>query len=83
LTPAAGGQFTLSGQPKGQEKRVSKLALKVTAEGTITGIEIKESDGALTRFSFTGEAPNAPIPAEEFHFVPPAGVPVVNAAAPV
>jgi len=83
LTPAAGGQFTLSGQPKGQEKRVSKLALKVTAEGTITGIEIEESDGALTRFSFTGEAPNAPIPAEEFHFVPPAGVPVVNAAAPV
>ena len=59
LAAASGGQFTLSGQPKGQEKRVSRLTLTVTAEGTITGIEIEEADGALTRFTFSGEAPNA------------------------
>ena len=83
LAPAAQGRFTLSGQPKGQEKRVSRLSITVTAEGTITGIEIEETDGAITRFSFTGEMPNAVIPAEQFHFTPPAGVPVVDAAAPV
>ncbi len=83
LSPAAGGRFTLSGQPKGQEKRVNRLTLTVTPEGTITGIEIEEADGALTRFSFSGEIPNAAIPAEEFHFTPPAGVPVVDAAPPV
>jgi len=79
----AGGQFTLTGQPKGQEKRVSRLALTVTPEGTIVAIEIEEADGALTRFTFTGESPNAAIPAEEFRFTPPPGVPVVDAAPPV
>jgi len=83
LAPAAQGRFTLSGQPRGQEKRVSRLSITVTAEGTITGIEIEEIDGAITRFAFTGEVPNAAIPAEQFHFSPPAGVPVVDAAAPV
>jgi len=55
----------------------------VTAEGTITSIEIEETDGALTRFRFTGEEPNAPIPAGAFRFTPPAGVPVVDAPPPV
>jgi outer membrane lipoprotein carrier protein len=83
LAPADGGRFSLSGQPKGQEKRVSRLSLTVTADGAITGIEIEEADGALTRFTFSGEQLNAPIPAETFHFAPPAGVPVVDALPPV
>jgi outer membrane lipoprotein carrier protein len=83
LAGAANGQFTLTGQPKGQEKRVSRLALTVTAEGVITGIEIEETDGALTRFAFTGEVVNPPVPPGEFHFTPPPGVPVVDATPPV
>ena len=83
LAPAAGGLFTLSGQPKGQEKRVSRLTLTLTADGTITGIEIEETDGAMTRFTFSGEALNPALPAGEFHFTPPAGVPVVDEAPPV
>jgi outer membrane lipoprotein carrier protein len=83
LAPAAGGRLTLTGQPKGQEKRVARLALTVTADGAITGIEIEEPDGALTRFTFTGEQPNAPVPAETFRFKAPAGVPVVDALPPV
>jgi outer membrane lipoprotein carrier protein len=83
LAPAANGHFTLTGQPKGQERRVSRLTLTVTADGVITGIEIEETDGALTCFTFSGEQPNAPIPAADFHFTPPAGVPVVDALPPV
>jgi outer membrane lipoprotein carrier protein len=83
VTGTGGGRFTLTGQPKGQEKRVSQLTLTVTADGTITGIEIEETDGALTRFIFTGEVPNAPVPADTFHFTPPAGVPVVDGLPPV
>jgi outer membrane lipoprotein carrier protein len=83
LEPGPGGRFTLTGQPKGQEQRVRRLSLSVTPEGTITGIEIEETDGAITRFTFTGELPNAPISANEFHFNAPAGVPVVDAAPPV
>jgi outer membrane lipoprotein carrier protein len=83
LATDAGGHLTLSGQPKGQEKRVARLTLSVNAEGVIDGIEVEEADGALTRFTFTGEVTNAPVSPEAFHFAPPAGVPVVDALPPV
>lgn len=87
LAPAPGGQFALTGQPRGAgnvpDKRVRRLTLTVNATGAITGIEMEETDGALTRFTFSGEQPNAPVSAGAFHFTPPAGVPVVNALPPV
>jgi outer membrane lipoprotein carrier protein len=85
LTMAAGsgGTFKLAGQPKGLEKRVERLTLTVAADGTILGIEMEEADGAITRFCFTGETPNAPVSAGEFRFTPPAGVPVVDGLPPV
>lgn len=79
----ANGSFKLRGQPKGEENRVTRITLTVTGDGTITGIEIEEVDGALTRFSFTGQEPNLEIPAATFHFTPPVGVPIVNAPPPV
>lgn len=83
LTPAGNGEFALSGVPKGQENRVSKLSLTVTAAGVITGIEVEEVDGATTKFTFSGEQPNAATTAKTFQFIPPAGVPVVDAPPPV
>jgi outer membrane lipoprotein carrier protein len=83
LTTGQSGSYVLSGQPKGQQKRIAKLSLNITAAGTITGIEIDEVDGAQTRFSFTGEQPNAQIPESAFHFTPPAGIPVVDSLPPV
>jgi outer membrane lipoprotein carrier protein len=83
LANALDGRFTLSGVPKGQQQRVNRLALTVTRDGIITGIEIEEADGAMTRFTFSGEQPDASISANEFRFTPPAGVPVVDAAPPV
>lgn len=83
LRMASSGTFTLSGQPRDQEKRVARLSLTVTADGTITGIEMEEADGALTRFTFTGEQTNVPIPAGTFRYTPPKGVPVVDALSPV
>jgi outer membrane lipoprotein carrier protein len=62
---------------------VARLTLTVTADGMITEIEMEEVDGALTRFTFTGEQPNVPFPAGTFHFTPPKGVPVVDALPPV
>jgi len=83
LAAASNGRFTLTGQPKGQEARVARLSLTVTADGAITAIEIEETDGALTHFTFNGEQPNAAIPAQVFHFTPPPGVPVLDAQPPV
>lgn len=83
LKPAPNGQFALTGQPKGQEKRIPQLTLTVTKDGAITAIEIEEIDGAITGFTFTGEVPNAAVPPGAFHFTPPAGVPVIDALPPV
>ena len=80
---SAGGKLVLSGVPKGQEKRLRKLALAVTPGGSITTIEMEETDGAVTRFIFSNEEPNAAIPAAAFEFHPPAGIPVVDALPPV
>jgi outer membrane lipoprotein carrier protein len=83
LQSAPSGRFVLSGQPKGQERRVRRLSLTVTADGVITGIEIEEVDGALTRFSFSAEQTNALVPPGAFRFNAPAGVPVVDALPPI
>jgi outer membrane lipoprotein carrier protein len=82
LATASNGEFTLTGQPKGQEKRIPRLALTVTPAGAITGIEIEEIDGAITRFTFSGEVPDVAIPPGAFHFNPPPGVPVIDTHAP-
>jgi len=83
VAEAPNGCFTLTGVPKGQEKRVTRLTLTVTGAGAINAIEVEEADGAITRFTFTDEQPGAEIPAQTFHFSPPAGVPVVDAMPPV
>jgi outer membrane lipoprotein carrier protein len=83
VVPAANGQYKLSGLPRGQEKRIRRLDLTVTAEGAITTIEIEETDGALTHFTFAGEQPNAVVPDSTFRFTPPTGLPIVDALPPV
>jgi outer membrane lipoprotein carrier protein len=81
---SANGVFTLSGQPQGQENRVKRVALVIAEKtGAIQAIEIDEQDGAITRFTFTGEQTHAPVPESAFHFTPPAGVPIVDAPPPV
>lgn len=81
--PAPGGQFTLTGAFKGMEDRVKKVTLTVTATGIIDGIVIEETDGALTRFTFTDQQPNVPVAAATFHFTPPPGVRVMDSMAPI
>jgi len=83
LSTGSTAGYTLTGVPKGQQKRIAKLTIDVTATGVITGIEMDEADGAQTRFLFTNETPNPQIPQNEFHFTPPAGVPVVDGLPPV
>jgi outer membrane lipoprotein carrier protein len=83
MAPAANGGFMLTGQPKGQENRITRMSLTVTAAGAIVGIEVQEADGALTKFIFTGEQENAPMAPDAFRFKAPAGVPVVDGMPPV
>ena len=80
--PGPGGTFVLTGAPHGQETRVQRLDITATADGTITSIEIQETDGAVTHFIFSGEQPNVQIPPSTFRFTPPQGIPVVDAMPP-
>jgi outer membrane lipoprotein carrier protein len=73
------GTYTLSGQPKGMENRVRRLSLTVTADGVIRKIEVEETNGALTLFTFSDEKTNVAIPSSTFKFTPPSGIPVVDA----
>jgi outer membrane lipoprotein carrier protein len=82
ISPSGSGQFTLTGQPKGQEKRIPRLAVTATADGVITALEIEEGDGAITRFVFANEQPNAPMPPSTFRFTPPTGIPVIDTHPP-
>ena len=78
------GDMILIGQPRGQEQRVSRVALSVeAASGAIVTLEIDETDGAVTRFTFTAQQPDAAIPPGAFHFTPPQGIPVVDSPPPV
>jgi outer membrane lipoprotein carrier protein len=81
--PAEGGLFTLRGVPSGAKQRIQFLSLAVDAAGTIHSMTIEEVGGARTRFTFTDERPNAPAPAADFRFEPPAGLPVVNGLPPI
>ena len=83
LTATPEGNSTLTGKPRGLEDRVSRISVTVAADGTIVGLEIEEIDGALTRFLFTAQEPNATVPPAAFRFLPPPGVPVVDALPPV
>ena len=87
LAATPDGQFNLTGEPKGQgsgpDKRIPRVSVTLNPDGAITSLEIEESDGAITHFTFSGEQPNAAVPPAAFHFTPPPGVPVIDAAPPV
>ncbi len=75
--------YTLAGTPRGMQQRVHSLQLTVDAAGQIHAMRIEEIDGSVTSFDFTGIRENIPTTADQFHFVPPPGVTVVNGAAPI
>ena len=83
LAPAANGDATLSGVPRGLELRVARLSVTSSPEGVIHKLTVEEVDGARTDFEFTGEQPNAPAPGSAFVFSAPAGTHIVDGIAPM
>ena len=83
LTPAANGDATLAGVPRGLEKRVARLAVTASPDGVIHELVVEELDGARNRFQFAGEQPNAPTPPGSFVFTAPAGTHVVAGLPPI
>jgi outer membrane lipoprotein carrier protein len=82
IAPATDGTYTLSGIPRGLEKRVASFRVTAAADGTIRSLRVEETDGITNSFTFSGEAPNAPAPDASFVFHPSAGVNVVDGMPP-
>ena len=74
--------YTLWGAPVSMEQRVRSLAVTVDAQGVIHALRIEETDGAITTFTFSEMHENVSVNDADFRFVPPAGVLVVDGAAP-
>lgn len=83
IDPDGKGLYTLTGIPRGLEKRVASFSITATADGLIEQMQIEETDGIRNSFVFSDEKPNVAAPDSEFVFVPPAGVHVVNGMPPV
>ncbi len=74
---------TLSGVPRGLEKRVTSLAVTAKPSGEIESMRVEETDGAVNVFEFSGEQVNPHEPADAFVFHAPAGVDVVSGMPPL
>jgi outer membrane lipoprotein carrier protein len=83
IAPDADGTYTLTGTPRGLEKRVASFSITTNAEGVIEKMQIEETDGVRDTFVFSDERPNAPAPDSAFVFTPPPGVRVVDGMPPV
>ena len=82
-TTPVGPNFRVSGVPKGMAERVRALTLIVSPAGVIQNMNIEETDGAVTDFSFTNIEENVAIPPSDFIFTPPPGTTIVNAQSPI
>lgn len=84
LTTAPDGvHFIITGVPKGMAQRVRLLTLVVDASGAIESMKLEEMDGATTEFTFTQVEEDISLPASDFIFTPPPGIPIVNAQPPI
>jgi outer membrane lipoprotein carrier protein len=74
---------TLSGVPRGLERRVTSLAVTAKPSGEIESMRVEETDGAVNVFELSGEQVNPREPADAFVFHAPAGVDVVSGMPPL
>ena len=78
VAPLAAGDVVLRGVPKSLADRVSQVLLEINPEHWISRILIEEVDGSVTEYRFTNQRENVAVPDQQFRFVVPDGVEVVQ-----
>jgi outer membrane lipoprotein carrier protein len=53
---------------------LTQVLMEIAPDGRFVRLEIVGEDGSVTRFRFSNQRENVPVPPESFHFSPPAGV---------
>ena len=74
---------TLTGVPRGMERRVASLSVTARPSGEIVSMRVEETDGAVNVFELSGEQANPRLDPDTFIFHAPAGVDVVNGMPPL
>jgi outer membrane lipoprotein carrier protein len=78
VPPATAGNLVLRGVPQALADRVSQVLLEVAPDGKIARIVIEEVDGSATEYRFADQKEDVAVADSIFHFVPPAGVEVID-----
>lgn len=68
----------LSGTPKHLKDRVAKVELTISPAALIQRIVIQEIDGTRTEFTFSNIQENVTIADQQFKFIPPPGIEMVE-----
>lgn len=75
LDPA---NVVLRGVPKAMADRVNQVLLEITPQSWIKRIVIQEADGSTTEYRFDDPRENVKIGDQDFDFLPPSGVEVID-----
>ena len=78
-TAATAGNLVLRGAPKALADRLNQVLLEITPDSRIARIQIDEVDGSVTEYRFSGQKEDVQVADQQFRFIPPAGVEVVDA----
>ncbi len=72
------GDTVLRGVPVGMEDRVSQVVLEITSDHKISRIVLDGTDGSVTEYRFSNQQENIQVSDQQFHFVPPPGVQIIE-----
>jgi outer membrane lipoprotein carrier protein len=78
ISPLKAGDVVLRGAPVGMEDRVSQVVLEITGDYEISRILLDGIDGSVTEYRFSNQKENIPVSDQQFHFVPPPGIELIE-----
>ena len=78
ISPLKAGDVVLRGAPVGMEDRVSHVVLEITGDHEISRILLDGIDGSVTEYRFSNQKENIPVSDQQFHFVPPPGIELIE-----
>jgi outer membrane lipoprotein carrier protein len=78
MKPIGAGNTVLRGAPARMEDRMSEVILEITADNEISRILLDGTDGSVTEYRFSDQKENVQLPEQQFRFIPPPGVEIIE-----
>jgi outer membrane lipoprotein carrier protein len=78
LKPIGAGNTVLRGAPARMEDRMSEVILEITPDNEISRILLDGTDGSVTEYRFSDQKENIQLPEQQFRFIPPPGVEIIE-----